>query len=86
MVLRLCPDQRKPIEEWDQTAGNVREAVDLPLPALVPCLANRSAAERLHEELERSPILLRDVESGRDLPLPPVVAATTTDEHEAGLT
>ena len=46
-------------------------------------LAQCSAPQSLAEQLERSWVLLRDVEGGRDSPLPAVVAAWTTDQHEA---
>jgi hypothetical protein len=85
IVLCLPPDKRESIEERNDATGNVQEAVYLPVPAPVAGLTNRSAAEGLVKEVERSSILLRDVEGGRDLPLPPVVASSTTYEHEAGL-
>ena len=69
-VLRLRPDERKALEERDDTQPDVAEAIDLPVPATVPGLAERSAPECLAEEFERCSVFLRYVESRGDLPLP----------------
>src|ERR671918_1028609 len=63
---------------------SVRELTSQYQPPL-PSSTDRPARERVAEELQWNSILLRHVEGGRDLPLPLVVAATATDEHEAGL-
>ncbi len=55
------------------------------VPAAVARSAERPAVERLAEQLERSPIVLRDVERGGELPLPRVVGTPPTHEHEASL-
>jgi hypothetical protein len=82
-VSRLRPDEREALEERDDAELDVAEAIDLPVPATVPGLAERSAPECVAEQLERRSIFLRHVEGGGDLPLPAVVASRTTYEHEA---
>jgi hypothetical protein len=63
-VLTLAPDERKPFEERDNRIGQVREAIDLPVPATIARASHGPDAERVAEEIERSPILLRHLESG----------------------
>jgi hypothetical protein len=82
-VLSLPPDQRKPPEERHDPGLNIPEVIDLPIPAVVAGLADRTAIERLHEEIERSPILLGHVEGRRELPASRIVAPSTGDDHEA---
>src|SRR6266576_3725953 len=84
-VLRLLADERKPLEEGDDALAVVREAVDLPVPAAVAGDSHRPAAERLAKQIERSPILLRDVEGGREPKASMAAAALATNDHGASL-
>ena len=58
----LRPNERVPLEEGHDAAAEVGEAIDLPVPAAVPGSARGAAAQRLPEQIERCPIVLRDVE------------------------
>src|SRR4051812_19605572 len=84
-VLRLLADERKPLEERNDAFPVIREAVDLPVPAAVAGDPHRPAAHRLAKEIERRPILLRDVEGGREPKASMAAAALATDDHEAPL-
>src|SRR5205823_5263124 len=84
-VTRLPSDERKPLEEGDDSAGDVGEAVDLPVPAVVAGPPERAASQSLVEQVERCSIVLRNVEGGGELPLPTVVAASAAHDHEASL-
>src|SRR3954453_10827720 len=84
-VLRLLADERKPLEERHDALAVVREAIDLPVPPAVAGDAHRSAAERLAKEIERSPILLRDVEGGRESEASMARTASAAHHREAAL-
>src|SRR3954447_12403211 len=83
-ILGLRAYEREPLEERNDPVLDVREAIDLPVPAAVPGPAHGSATERLPEQIERSPIVLRDVEGGGDPPAARACAPMTAHEHEAG--
>src|SRR5205809_4674961 len=72
-ILRLCPDELEALEERDDSVTDVSEVVHLPVPATIAGPSHASTAQRAPEELQRSPVLLRHVESCRELPLPAVV-------------
>jgi hypothetical protein len=63
----------------------VGEAIHLPVPAAVAGDPHRAAAVSLAEEIERSPIDLRDVEGGREPEAFGAAAAFAADNHEASL-
>ena len=50
-----------------------------------PALRIDPQAERLLEQIERSPIVLRDVEGGGESPLPTAAASSAAHDHEASL-
>jgi hypothetical protein len=64
IVLRLLSDDRKPIDERHDPAGEIGKSIDLPIPATVSCLTQRPAAEYLSKEIKRRAVMLRYVEGG----------------------
>src|ERR1700682_2712310 len=85
IVLRLLSHDRKPIEERHNAAGEIEKSVDLPIPATVARLAQSPAPEGHMKQIQRDAIVLRDVEGGRELEAPAIVAAFAADDHEASL-
>jgi hypothetical protein len=69
-VLGLRPYEREPLEEGHNAVAEVGQSIDLPVPAAVPGAAHSATAERLAEELERSPILLRGLKAAESFQLP----------------
>ena len=84
-VLSLLADERKSLEKRHDALAVVGEAIDLPVPAAVAGDPHRPAAKRLAEEIERGPIMLRDVEGSREPKASLAAAAPAADDHEASL-
>ena len=84
-VVSLRTHERKASKERHDACLDIREAIDLPVPATIAGLPHAPASESLGEQIEWCSIDLRHVEGCREFPASRVVASTATHDHEAGL-
>jgi hypothetical protein len=61
-VMGLSTDQRKAAKERNYLRLEIGKPVDLPIPAAVSRLAERSAREDLVKEIQRHAVVLRNIE------------------------
>jgi hypothetical protein len=76
-------DEREALEEGHDAHSQIRESIDLPVPPAVAGEAHVAAAKSLAEEIEWLPIVLRDVEGGREPEASCTAATSAADDHEA---